>query len=56
MGARQAAETKHALRIFHEGKGDISMRLAADKAGINVSTLSRALKLKGKKNVAKRNG
>lgn len=54
MGARQSAETQHAIRVFLAGKGKITMAKAAEKAGIFPSTLHRALKALGKLPVALR--
>lgn len=51
MGARQSAETKHAIRLHAAGK---SVYEAARIAGIYASTLYKWLKTKKKKKVAKR--
>lgn len=51
MGARQSAETKHAIRLHKSGK---SVYEAARIAGIYASTLYKFLKNNGKKKLAKR--
>ena len=51
MGARQSAETLHAIRLHLDGD---SVYEAARKAGIYPTTLYKALKRKKKKKLAKR--
>jgi len=51
MGAKQSAETKHAIQLHKRGK---SVYEATRIAGIYASTLYRWLKTHGKKTVDKR--